>query len=55
MTNHEAIKRMSKEEMAAVFYMFVKPMMDALNMDEGQKNSMRNSIRSFLEAEVVKK
>ncbi len=52
MKNYEAIKNMSIEEMAATFYIFVKPFMDAFELSEEQKKEMRNSIKTFLETEV---
>lgn len=55
MTNYEAIKNMSADEMAAVFYMFTKPMMDAFEMSKEQKDQMRDSIKAFLKTEVKKK
>lgn len=54
MTNYEAIKEMSIDEMAAVFYIFAKPMMDAFEFDVEDKNKMRQSIKNFLKAEVKK-
>lgn len=53
MTNYEAIKKMSVEEMAAVFYIFAKPMMDAFNMSDQDKDKMRKNIRAFLNHEVT--
>jgi hypothetical protein len=55
MTNYEAIKNMSIGEMAAVFYMFTKPMMDAFEMSKEQKEQMKNNIKTFLNTEVKKK
>lgn len=55
MTNYEAIKNMSVNEMAAVFYLFAKPMMDAFEMNKKEKDQMRESIMIFLNAEVKKK
>ena len=55
MTNYEAIKKMSINEMAAVFYLFAKPMMDAYEMSKEQKGQMRDGIMAFLNTEVKKK
>ncbi len=52
MTNYEAIKDMNIEEMAAIFYMFIKPFMDAFELSEDQKRAMRESVMAFLETEV---
>lgn len=58
MTNYEAIKRMSIEEMAAMFYLFILPSLDALDMEEEDKKTIRENskknIREFLKAEVKK-
>ena len=51
-TNYEAIKTMSLEEMAAVFYMFMKPQLDSLNATAEQREEARTQIRAFLTAEV---
>lgn len=48
MTNYEAIQKMSVEEMASVFYMFLKPMMDNFNLSEEQKKKTKEQIKEFL-------
>lgn len=50
-TNYEAIKNMSLEEMAAMFYIFAKPFAELLNMTDEQKAEMKNQIHDFLTAE----
>lgn len=52
MNNYEAIKNMSLEEMAAVFYLFAKPFTELLNMTSEQKNEMKQQIHNFLSEEV---
>ncbi len=52
MTNYEAIKDMNIEEMAAIFYMFIKPFMDTFELSEVQKKAMRESVMAFLKTEV---
>lgn len=52
MNNYEAIKRMSLDEMAAVFYLFARPMLDGLAADAPQRQEIQESIRAFLSAEV---
>lgn len=52
MTNYEAIKNLSLEEMAAMFYIFAKPFAELLNMTAEQKSEMRKHIRETLAAEV---
>ena len=55
-TNFDIIKTMNKEELAATFYMFIKPFMDGFELSEEQKNDMRKSIMDFLNSECgVKK
>lgn len=58
MTNYEAIKNMSIEEMATMFYLFILPSLDALDMDEENKKTIRENskknIRAFLKSEVTK-
>lgn len=54
MTTYEAIKNMSFEEMAAMFYIFAKPFMDTLDMTEEQRKEARGVIRDFLKAESGK-
>lgn len=53
-TNYEAIKEMSLEEMSAVFYFFLKPVIEAFDLDEEKefKETMKRHIRTFLAAEV---
>lgn len=52
MTNYEAIKNMSLEEMAAMLYIFAKPFAELLNMTAEQKAEMRKGVHEFLAAEV---
>lgn len=52
MTNYEAIKRMSLEEMGAIFYLFAKPMLDGLEATKEDREKLRKSIREFLATEV---
>lgn len=52
MTNYEAIKNMSIEEMAAVFYMFVKPMMDGFEIPKENREQIKKSIMLFLKNEA---
>lgn len=52
MKNYEAMKNMSMEEMAAVFYIFMKPIMDAFDFDADTRKMMRDNIRTFLNTEV---
>lgn len=52
MKNYEALKKMSFEEMAAMLYLFIKPIMDALNMKEEQRQQVREQIRAFLNSET---
>ena len=54
MTNHEAIKKMSVEEMAAMLYIFTKPFMDAFGYTDEQKMQQREAIRKFLTSQVGK-
>ena len=58
MTNYEVIKQMSIEEMATMFYLFILPSLDALNMEEEDKKTIRENskknIREFLRAEMKK-
>jgi hypothetical protein len=51
-TNYEAIKEMSLEETAAMFYIFAKPFFDLLGATEEQKAQVRENIRAFLKAEI---
>lgn len=51
-TNYEAIKNMSIEEMAVVLYMFVKPMMDGFEIPEENREELKKSIMAFLKNEV---
>lgn len=52
MTNYEAIKQMSMPEMAAVFYLFTKPVLDCLEATEEDTEKLKKSIREFLATEV---
>lgn len=52
MTNYEAIKRMSLEEMAAMLYLFAKPMLDGLEATKEDREKLQKSIREFLTTEV---
>ena len=52
-TNYDAIKNMSIDEMAAVFYMFMRPILEAFKLDDAEhKQKVRNTIKAFLNAEV---
>lgn len=51
-TNYEAIKNMSIEEMAVVFYMFAKPMMDGFGIPKENREGLKRSIMAFLKNEV---
>ena len=51
-TNYEAIKEMSMEEMAAVFYIFAKPFMDTFGFNEEQRLKTREDIRTMLTSET---
>lgn len=59
MTNYEAIKEMSMEEMATMFYLFAKPILDAFDFDKDQQEKvreiMRKNTRAFLAAEVKRR
>ncbi len=55
MTNYEAIKEMSVEEVAALLYIFIKPFMDTFDMTEEQKKKARESIREFLNTETTQR
>ena len=55
MTNYEAIKEMSVEEMAAMLYLFIKPFMDAFDMTEKDRKIMSVSILEFLNTERASK
>lgn len=55
MTNFEAIKEMSVEEVAAMLYIFIKPFMDTLDTTEEGKMKVRESIREFLNTETTEK
>jgi len=52
MTNYEAVKRMSLEEMAAMLYLFAKPMLDGLEATKEDREKLQKSIREFLTTEV---
>lgn len=52
MTNHEMIQRMNAEEMAAMIYIFLKPMMDTFKVTDDQKKQLKEQIRTFLKKEV---
>lgn len=52
MTNYEAIKQMSQEEMAAIFYLFVRPMLDGLSATDAQREEVQGFIKVFLATEV---
>lgn len=54
MTNYEVIKEMSVEEMAAVFYLILKPVFDFFGLSEEQRNEQKENIMKFLSAEVEK-
>ena len=44
---------MSIDEMAAVFYMFMRPILEAFKLDDAEhKQKVRNTIKAFLNAEV---
>ncbi len=51
MTNYEAIKNMSEEEIAAVFYMFMKPAIEVLAIGEKDRQVIRETIKTFLSRE----
>lgn len=53
MTNYEAIRAMSIEEMAAFLYLFLKPMMDNFNLKEEQKIKIKESLKEFLRTEIT--
>lgn len=52
MTNYDAIKKMSKIEMQAVFYIFLKPFMDAFELTPEQRDGIKQNIDTFLNTEV---
>ena len=54
MKNYEIIKSMGVEEMAAMFYLFLKPFMDSFEFDDEHRENMKHNIRCFLNAEVKK-
>ena len=56
MTNHEALKTMSADEMAAIFYLMMKPLIEAFGFDDEQavKEMMQMHIKQFLKSEVKK-
>ena len=51
MTNFERIKLMNLEQMAAMFYIFARPFMEATGMSKEQKEEAAKNIRAFLSAE----
>ena len=57
LTNYDVIKTMSKEELAAIFYILIKPLIEAFEFEsEDQiKKAMQKHIKAFLDAEVKKK
>lgn len=55
MTNYEAIKRMSKEEVAAMLYLFARPFFELLKMDNDSREEAKKDIRAFLDSEVKEK
>lgn len=55
MTNHEAIKGMSVEEMAFVFYMMMKPFIEAMGASEEDGKAIRDNLRAFLQSDVTGK
>lgn len=54
MNNYEKIKNMSLEEMAAVFYMFLNPLIIGFELTKEQSQTVKASIMSFLTAETGK-
>ena len=52
MTNYEAIKQMSLEEMAAMLYFAVKPMLDYMEATEAQRKEVQKGLREVLATEV---
>lgn len=52
MTNFERIKLMNLERMAAMFYIFARPFMEATGMSKEQKEEAAKNIRAFLSAEA---
>lgn len=52
MTNYEAIKQMSLEEMGAMLYLFARPMLDGLEATKEDREKLKKSIREFLATEV---
>ena len=55
MTNYEAIKKMSIAEMRGVFYIFLKPFMDAFEFTPEQREGIKQNIDTFLNTEVKHK
>ena len=51
MKTYEVIKEMSVDEMATIFYLFLKPFCDAFDLTEEQKKAVREKIRAFLNTE----
>ena len=52
MTNYDAIKKMSIAEVAAVFYIFLKPIMDAYEFTPEQREVIKRNIKTFLNTKV---
>lgn len=52
MKNYEAIQKMGVEEMASIFYMFLKPTMDNFNLSEEQKKKTKEQIKDFLLVDI---
>lgn len=52
MTNYEAIKRMSLEEVGAMLYLFAVPTLNRLDATDEVRDKLRKSIREFLTTEV---
>lgn len=52
MTNYEAMRRMSKEQMTTALYAFVLPFIEGY--DEEHKKEMYNKIAKMLNSEVGK-
>lgn len=52
MTNYEAIKKMSRIEMQAMFYIFLKPFADAFELTPEQRETIKQNISTFLNTEV---
>lgn len=53
MKNYEAIQKMNKKEMAATFFMFIKPFLDDVEYSKEEIADILKSIEEMLDKEVT--